>query len=191
MENGKCHRRGTQAGGFTLLEIVFVLGMVAMLVTWLTLSVGTVETEQKLREASGSIESLAKRGRNIAVRQQRAYQLVISKDSISIAPQYVIMDSDEHFTEPEEGDAEIPRENFEDITASENTDDEVTYEIKRWRSDEWQLIEDDKKIILTLDPVGLVEPISIRCSIGKSWLIRELHPLTAGVRDEEMSVENE
>jgi len=191
MENGKCHRRRTQAGGFTLLEIVFVLGMVAMLVTWLTLSIGTVETEQKLRDASGSIESLAKRGRNIAVRQQRSYQLVISKDSISIAPQYVLDGGDESFMEPEEGDAEISRENFEDITASENTDDQVTYEIKRWRSDEWELIEGDKKVILTLDPVGLVEPISIRCSIGKSWLIHELHPLTAGVRDEEMSVENE
>lgn len=191
MEKSRCHRRGQPAGGFTLLEIVFVLGMVAMLVTWLTLSIGTVETEQKLREASGSIESLAKRGRNIAVRQQRTYHLIIGKDSISIAPQYVLDGSEDSIIEPEDGDTEVPRENFEDITVSENTDTEVTYEIKRWRSDEWELIDGDKEITLTLDPVGLVEPISIRCSIGKSWLIHELHPLTAGVRDEEMSVENE
>ena len=191
MERGRFHKGVKQVGGFTLLEIVVVLGMVAMLVTWLTLSIGTVETEQKLREASGSIESLAKRGRNIAVRQQRTYHLVISEGSISIAPQYVLEGSDESIMEPEYGDGEIPRDNFEDITASENTDSEVTYEIKRWRSDEWELIEGDKKVILTLDPVGLVEPISIRCSNGKSWLIHELHPLTAGVRDEEMSVENE
>ena len=63
------------------MEIVFVLAMIAMLTTWMTLSVSTVETEQKLREASGGIESLAKRARNIAVMQQRPYQLTISAES--------------------------------------------------------------------------------------------------------------
>lgn len=167
-----------------------MLGMVAILVTIFTVKVSTVETEQRLREASGGIESLAKRARNIAVRQQRAYQLTISDGNISIAPQYVLQEGEDSFLEREEEEAEAPRENHEDILASEKTDDEVTYEIRRWRSDEWQLIEGDKTVVLTLDPVGLVEPISIRCSIGNSWMIRELHPLTAGVRDEEMSVED-
>jgi type II secretory pathway pseudopilin PulG len=190
MNRAKRHIDGKQAGGFTLLEVVFVLGMIAVLVTWLTLTISTVETEQRLREASGDIESLARRARNIAVRQQRAYQLTISEGSISIAPQYMLADVEEDDAFGFEGE-EIPREDFENITDSETTDSEVTYEIRRWRSDEWQLIEGDKKIVITLDPIGLVEPISIRCSIGKSWLIQELHPLTASVRDEQMSVEDE
>lgn len=191
MQQGRCHKKGKQAGGFTLLEIVFVLGMVAVLVTWLTLNITTVETEQKLRQAAGNIESLAKQARNIAVRQQRAYQLTITEQSVSIAPQFIDLSDSEDLLEPEENEEVISRENFQDITTSEVTDAEVTYEIKRWRSDEWQLIEGDKKVVITLDPTGLVEPISIRCSIGKSWLVHELHPLTAGIRDEEMSVENE
>ena len=77
------------------------------------------------------------------------------------------------------------------ITATEGTDPDVVYEIKRWRSDDWILIKEDEKVVLALDPIGLVEPISIRCSIGKSWLIHELHPLTAGIRDEEMNIEKE
>ena len=176
MNKGKRHNEKKQVGGFTLLEIVFVLGMIAVLVTWLTLTVATVETEQRLREASGDIESLARRARNIAVRQQRAYQLTISDGSISIAPQHMLADMEEEDARDFEGE-ELPRENFENMTDSESTDSEVTYEIRRWRSNEWQLIEGKNKVVITLDPIGLVEPISIRCSIGKSWLIQELHPL--------------
>ncbi len=190
MNRARRHSEGAQAGGFTLLEVVFVLGMLAVLVTWLTLTISTVETEQRLREASGDIESLARRARNIAVRQQRPYQLTISKGSISIAPQYMLEDREQEDAFDFE-DEETPRVDFENMTDREATDPEVTYEIRRWRSDEWQLIEGERTVVVTLDPVGLVEPISIRCSKGKSWLIQELHPLTASVRDEEMSIEDE
>ncbi|MBT8038466.1 MAG: hypothetical protein KJO21_13080 [Verrucomicrobiae bacterium] len=164
--------------------------MLAILVTWLTLTISTVETEQRLREASGEIESLARRARNIAVRQQRAYQLTISDGSISIGPQFMLADVEQDDALGFDDD-EAPREDFEDITASEATDSEVTYEIRRWRSDVWELIEGEKRVVVTLDPIGLVEPIAIRCSVGKSWLIQGLHPLTASVRNEEMSIEDE
>ena len=65
-----------------------VLGMVGILVTWLTISVGTVQTEEKLRRGVSDIEVMAKRARSIAVQQQRPYQLTISEDSISICLLY-------------------------------------------------------------------------------------------------------
>jgi len=182
------HSRGKQSGGFTLLEMVFVLGMIAVLVTWLTLSVTTVETEDQLRRATSDIEVMAKRARSIAVRQQRPYQLTISDGSISFKPLHSLND-EEQFND--DFDDEVAREDFEDIIASEKTDEAVKYEIKRWMSDEWLEISEDREVVLTLDPVGLVEPISIRCSVGKSWIMQELNPLTAGVRDEEMSIEKE
>lgn len=178
-------QRAKSKNGFTLLEIVFVLGMIAVLVTWITLTVSTVETETRLREAAGDIGVLAKRARNIAVRQQRPYALTIAQNGISIAPQYTSLE-DEEIQEEEEGE-----KRFEDITATEKLDSEVKYEIRRWRSDEWLPIEGKKKVVIVIEPEGLVEPISIRCSFGKSWLMQELHPLTANVRDEEMSVEKE
>ena len=185
MSRSPKHQRLKQAGGFTLLEMVFVLGMLAIFATWITLRVVNVETEQQLREASGSIESLARQARNIAVRQQRAYQLTIAEGAISIAPQYMLEDEKGGYDEVN------PRKEFENITATEKTDSGVTYEVKRWRSDEWKEIKGDEKVVITLGPLGLIEPISIRCSIGKSWLIHQLHPLTASVRDEEMSVEKD
>ena len=185
MYSPQCHKSVSQPEGFTLLEIVFVLGMIAMLAVWLTVSVTTVDTEQQLREAIGSIEALTKRGRSIAVMQQRPYQITISESSISMAPQYTRGEAMEVYGDEED---EGTREDFEDVIVSESTDAEVKYEIRRWRSDVWQVIEGDEKVRLTVDPIGLVEPISIRCSKGKSWIIQELHPLTGGVRDEEMSV---
>ena len=191
MQREACHIGVKPAGGFSLLEIVFVLAMVAMLITWFTLSVSTVETEQKLRQASAGIESLAKRALNIAVKQQRAYQLTIAAGGIVMAPKYQQHSGHDDFTEEEQNEDVAAAQRFVDITATEATDPEVAYEIKRWRSDDWELIKGDKKVVLTLDPIGLVEPISIRCSIGKSWLIHELHPLTAGIRDEEMNIEKQ
>lgn len=186
MNSARPRWRAGQSGGFTLLEVVIVLGMVAILVTWMTLSLGTVETEERLRRASGDITALTKRARSIAVQQQRPYKLTISESSISIAPLYQVPEDD-----VADDDEEVERTAFKDIIDSEDADSEVTYEIRRWRSEEWQIIEDKKEVVLILDPVGLVEPISIRCSMGNSWLIQDLHPLTAGVRDEQMSIEKE
>ena len=188
MNRGARHVAQATRRGFTLLEIVIVLSIIAAIAGLAFLSFGTVETEQRLRESVGTIESFAKRARNIAVVQQRPYQLTISQEAISIAPQYVRED-DGSSNEDESALGDQVR--FKDVTDREATDQEVTYEVKRWGSDAWQLIEKDKKVLLTIDPTGLVEPISIRCSLGESWIVQELHPLTAGVRNEEMSIENE
>ena len=174
--------------GFTLLEIVFVLGLLMVMIAWVVISVTTVETEQRLREASGGIESLAKRARNAAVTQQRDYQLTISEESISIAPRFPMNADEDDSLSSEESSDENSSLPFRDVFDSEDTDPKVTYEIRRWGSDDWVLIKDDERVVINIDPAGLVEPISIRCTVGESWLIQELHPLTAGVRDEQLSV---
>ena len=191
MQLGQRHAKNRQAAGFTLLEIVFVLSMIAILVTWLTVSLSTVESEQKLREAAGRIELLAKRGLSIAVMQQRPYQLTINASSVSIAPRFALGPDESGYIDNEQDGAGGESGSFDDITASEAIDADVSYEIKRWQSDDWVALEGDKRIVITLNPMGLIEPFMIRCSMGESWIMHELHPLTAGVRDEEMSIEKE
>ena len=191
MQLGQRHAKNRQVAGFTLLEIVFVLSMIAILVTWLTVSLSTVESEQKLREAAGRIELLAKRGLSIAVMQQRPYQLTITASSVSIAPRFALGPDESVYIENEQDGAGGESGSFDDITASEAIDADVSYEIKRWQSDDWVALEGDKRIVITLNPIGLIEPFMIRCSMGESWIMHELHPLTAGVRDEEMSIEME
>ena len=191
MQLGQRHAKNRQVAGFTLLEIVFVLSMIAILVTWLTVSLSTVESEQKLREAASRLELLAKRGLSIAVMQQRPYQLTINASSVSIAPRYALGPDEAVYMENEQGEAGGESGSFDDITASEAIDADVSYEIKRWQSDDWVALEGDKRIVITLNPIGLIEPFMIRCSMGESWIMHELHPLTAGVRDEEMSIEME
>ena len=191
MQLAQRHTKNRQAAGFTLLEIVFVLSMIAILVTWLTVSLSTVESEQKLREAAGRIELLAKRGLSIAVMQQRPYQLTINASSVSIAPRFALGPDESGYIENEQDGAGGESGSFDDITASEAIDADVSYEIKRWQSDDWVALEGDKRIVITLNPIGLIEPFMIRCSMGESWIMHELHPLTAGVRDEEMSIEME
>lgn len=186
MNRAKRHHGAGQAAGFTLLEVVFVLGMIAMLAVWLTVNVTTVDTEKRLREASGAVETMAKRARSVAMMQQRPYQVTISLDGVSMAPQFARSGS---FSQGEDGEEAVAV--FEDVLDSEPLDPEVKYEIRRWRSDLWDEIEGEDKLVLTIDPLGLVEPISIRCSLGNSWIMQELNPLTAGVNDEELSVEDD
>lgn len=175
--------------GFSLLEIIFVLGLVAVLTTWITVSVTTVETEQQLREASGVIVSMTTRARNISVRQQRPYTVTVTENKTVLTPKYFDANEDQHERGFDEEDSKPAK--HENILADQESDLSVTYEISRWGSDDWVLLEKDKKVSFTIEPSGLVEPIAIRCSIGKSWLIQRLHPLTGGVRDEEMSIEKE
>ena len=191
MQQSRRQTKSRQVAGFTLLEIVFVLSMIAILVTWLTVSLSTVESEQKLREAASRIELLAKRGLSIAVMQQRPYQLTITASSVSIAPRYALGPDEAGYIENEQDGAGGESGSFDDITASEAIDVDVSYEIKRWQSDDWVALEGDKRIVITLNPIGLIEPFMIRCTMGESWIMHELHPLTAGVRDEEMSIEKE
>ena len=191
MQLAQRHTKNRQVAGFTLLEIVFVVSMIAILVSWLTVSLSTVESEQKLREAAGRIELLAKRGLSIAVMQQRPYQLTITASSVSIAPRFALGPDESVYIENEQDGAGGESGSFDDITASEAIDADVSYEIKRWQSDDWVALEGDKRIVITLNPIGLIEPFMIRCSMGESWIMHELHPLTAGVRDEEMSIEKE
>jgi len=179
--------------GFSLLEMVFVLIMITVMVAWGVMSVSTVDTEEQLRSASGQIESLAKRGRNIAVKEQRPYLLLIGPQSVSIEPAMGsvataainINQNDIAYSNQQDT---VGRDLGSQSSASVKMDHDVTYSIKRWRSDDWEVIEGEKRVVIRLDPNGLVEPVSIRCSIGDSWLMQQLHPLTAGVRDEEMSI---
>lgn len=183
------HIAGISRRGFTLLEMVIVLSIIAAVVALVVLDFRNIEAEQRLRESAGSVEALAKRARNIAVVQQRAYQLTIREGAISIAPQY---QRNPGGVDGDDGDDDMqPRARFEDVVDSQETDAEVTYEVKRWGSDKWQVIGKDRQVVITIDPTGLVEPISIRCSVGKNWLVQELHPLTASIRDEEMHIESE
>ena len=51
--------RVIQARGFTLLELVIVLGMIGVIITWLTVVTSTVETEERLRRATGDITAVS------------------------------------------------------------------------------------------------------------------------------------
>ena len=191
MQRVSSHINNRKVSGFTLLELVFVLSMIAVLVTWVTVSISTVETEDKLREAAGSIELLAQRGLNVAITQQRSYELSITANMVSLAPKYVLDSESVGWVDQNElGEDEVSRK-FDDVVANEPMSTDVLYEIKRWQSSEWLTLEKDKQIVLGLSPLGLIEPISIRCSIGSSCIMHQLHPLTAGIRDEEMSIEKE
>ena len=117
--------------------------MVGILVTWLTISVGTVQTEEKLRRGVSDIEVMAKRARSIAVQQQRPYQLTISEDSISIAPLFVSTDEEEIGD-----DTDGERQQFVDVIDSEEVDSDLKYEVLRWRAEKWQVIENDQKACL-------------------------------------------
>ncbi len=183
--------------GFTLLELVIVMMVVALLgagaIGYMILS----SDERSLNNASAEVEVLAKRARTIAALQQRPYALEFFENRISLMPLAEAMvdpgDREDILAAQEDAAAEraaasedgMPpaASGFESVHAGWELDPEMRLLVRRWASDEWLAISGGNRQVWRFDPEGFCEPIAVRIQIGESWKESEFHPLTGSIRD--------
>src|SRR5688500_11877758 len=72
--------------GFTLIEIVLVLVLIALMVGGALGYMVVSDDERVLRRSSVEIEALAKRARAVAALQQRPYALEFHEQTVSLMP---------------------------------------------------------------------------------------------------------
>lgn len=175
-------------GGFTLLEIVIVLALAAMILAGAVGAMIYSSDERALKSASSEIESLAKRARIISILHQTPYALEFREGVV-----YLLPFAQAGMEEKKSSRSRVAELDPKAANTSENRqftlDPDIELSILRWNSDKWLPAVKDARHIWRFDPDGLCEPISVRVSLGKSWIETPFHPLTASVQHQETQSE--
>jgi type II secretion system protein H len=172
------HRRA----GFTLIEIVMVLGIAAIVMGGAVGMMIYSSDERVLRDASGEIEMLAKRARTTSILQQTPYALEFREGIVRLMP-LAQAGRDEKKTAlgNNVGGTEVDSEGGEKWEFALEQGMELF--IRRWNSTEWLPAAKNSIHIWRFDPSGLSEPVSIRLQLGQSWAEDTYHPLTATISE--------
>jgi len=187
--------------GFTLIEIVLVMGLVISIVGVAVVAANAGDAEKKLRVASGKAEDLIREARRLSLLQQRTYVVEFTPGKGTLEPvgrgvgegnQSVAQtNSGQRFSwEQEYEDAEVQR-GFPEIRRTKTFEQDITVEIKRWGERNFSLIEDDDKHRLFFEPSGLVEPVALKMNRGEGHIMVEMSVLSGAVRYEEMYIPND
>ena len=185
---------GRPGGGFTLLEIVIVIAIIALLAGGAIAALVYNSSKRKLQRSAGRVETLAKRARAIAILRQTPYALEFLDGRVRLSPwvEAGFEDREElaELIREEEGGWPEDREAGPDPAAPVRDelafDEEMVVGVMRWGSSDWIVFDNQRnRMIWRFDPNGLCEPITVRFELdeGESYLEQAYHPLTAAVRD--------
>ena len=177
--------------GFSLIEIVMVLGIAALVMGGaITLMIYSSD-KRTLSDASGEVEMLAKRARTIAILQQTPYALEFRQGVVKLLPLAEAGLDDDGILDDvgvtTNDDIKVETR-YTPVREQVNLSTDITLSIRRWNTVDWLPIVKDNLQIWRFDPDGLCEPVSIRYAVEKGWAEDTYHPLTATIRDSQLEV---
>ncbi|MCW1920923.1 prepilin-type N-terminal cleavage/methylation domain-containing protein [Luteolibacter arcticus] len=180
--------------GFTLIEIVLVLVLIALMIGGALGYMIASDDERVLRESSVEVEVMAKRARALAALQQRPYALEFHEQTVNLMPLAEAMmdprDRERMIEHQEmmiaEGTTAAPA--FNPVHASWTMDEDLRMFVRRWASDVWLPVDAKNRHIWRFDPEGFCEPVGVKFQMERSWLEAEFHPLTGGIRDQSQEI---
>ena len=188
-----CSQRPSQ--GFTLIEIVLVLTLIALMVGGALGLMIASDDERVLNRSSVEIEVLAKRARALAALQQRPYALEFNEQTVSLMPLAEALieprDREKALKRQEEMHAEAaaaPTSGFNPVHASWTVHEDVRMFVRRWASDAWLPVDTKSRHVWRFEPEGFCEPIGVRFQMERSWLEAEFNPLTGGIREQSQDI---
>jgi prepilin-type N-terminal cleavage/methylation domain-containing protein len=149
--------------GFTLLEVCFVLFIVAVLFAVAAPPTARLFQEEQLRRPVRELQSFAKEARRSAIAENRSYQLLLLNDRFIL--------------EPADRKAEDERSE-----TSYRLPSDVTFAIQRLNDTGFGGSADGRWIFL---PNGLCEPIAFLFQRGQGWIKFRIDPLTSRIEDQE------
>ncbi len=170
--------------GFTLLEIVIVLGVAALIIGGVVGSVVLSSDQRTLSNAVGEIELLAKRARTISILKQTPYALEFREGIVRLMPlaQAGMPEKKKSLIAEDEAGAT-------DENRVLKLKDDMAISILRWNSEKWLSTTKDTVHVWRFDPDGLCEPISLRLILNQSSAQNTYHPLTATAIESESYLE--
>lgn len=176
--------------GFSLLEIVVVLGLIGVISGIGVFYLSSPRIEEGLRSEQGKVEDFVMQARSLAVGYQQPFVINFKPGSIELEP----------LAKPEVATSETWEESTEKgglrplgaegWPRREVIEPEYAIEVRRWGKEDYQAITGKVVERWVFDPYGLCEPIAVRLSRdqGQNLLSRVFHPLTGLASDEELSI---
>ena len=149
--------------GFTLLEVCFVLFIVAVLFAVAAPPTARLFQEEQLRRPVRELQGFAKEARRSAIVENRSYQLLLLNDRFVLQP----------------ADQKIEDQGSE---ASYRLASDVTFAIKRLNDTNFKGGADARWIF---SPNGLCEPMTFLFQRGQGWIKFRIDPLTGRIADQE------
>ena len=179
-----------RVSGFTLIEMVIVLAILALFIGGAATYSFVNSTERSFKETAGEIEILAKRARTMALLNQIPYAIEFRPGSVRLLP---FAEAGVIETKTALGQTVGGEKIHEDSTrggtrTSISVPDNLQVFIRRWNTDEWLPMGDRFVHVWRFDADGLCEPISVRLTVGSSYYQDIYHPLTASVCDTEFEI---
>ena len=151
-----------RTAGFTLLEICFVLFIVAVLFAVSAPPVAKQFQEEQIRKPVRELQSFAKTARRLAMEQDRAYVVLLLNRGYLLEP-----------LEKKDTDSQSLRY---DLPGS------VKYEIQRPADRDLKTVADARWVFM---PNGLCEPILFYFQRNEDWVRFRIDALTARIENEE------
>jgi type II secretory pathway pseudopilin PulG len=167
----RVNRRGAGAGhardfgrtaGFTLLEICFVLFIVAVLFAVAAPPVAKQFQEEQIRKPVRELQTFAKTARRLAMEQNRVYVILLLNNGFLLEP--------------------LEKKDTDTQSLRYDLPNHVTFEIQRPSDRSLERIADARWVFT---PNGLCEPITFFFQRDQDWVRFRIDALTARMENEE------
>lgn len=171
MRYARVNRRGAGAGdgrdfdrtaGFTLLEICFVLFIVAVLFAVAAPPVAKQFQEEQIRKPVRELQIFAKTARRLAMEQNRVYVILLLNNGFLLEP--------------------LEKKDTDTQSLRYDLPNHVTFEIQRPSDRSLERIADARWVFT---PNGLCEPITFFFQRDQDWVRFRIDALTARMENEE------
>lgn len=180
--------------GFTLIELIFVMGITVIVFGVATFMISTPNLEREVREAHNGIEDLALRARAMSYSYQQPFVVELRQGEARLMPLASPGDEiAEEVTEIVGERSALRRLDSMSWPVVFKIDPKYTMSVRRWNSNDFKIVSDNIVETWVHQPNSPCEPIAIELITddGQVYLSREFHPLTAKAVDLEMAIGNQ
>lgn len=173
--------------GFTLIEIVIVMAIVAIVMGGSIAAMLQSSPEKALTNASGEIELLAKKARSASILHQKPYAIEFHENTLRLLPFAEASESERTTALGNEiGGTAVDSEGGPTLREEISIDSDITLGVRRWNTEDFVAPSKNLVPVWRFDPNGLSEPITVRMTLGESYAQDTYHPLTATIADSEL-----
>lgn len=160
--------------GFTIIEIVITLSIVALLIALAIGSTITLSHTRALEEPISKVQEYAKKARNLAILEQRPYMLEIMPHSVAIFS--LVSSAGEAAGTFGAAQAAIPKGRVDYF----ELDPDVVLTVRRWRAPDFS---PPGRQIWIFERSGLCEPLAVRADSAHGFIEVSFNALDAHVED--------